>query len=141
MSFQNCRCRCTCTFAALIAALVLGVITAFLQITAIIAVGAVLLWAALGLAVVYLGILLLASGLRGRTPDTVCKCSAVNTLLAGILGTVLTAVILLTVDIAAASIPGAILAGALVFFFTLIISGTACYVRVLTDCNDTCTME
>lgn len=141
MSFQNCRCKCTCTFIALVVGLILGVITAFLQITAAIAVTPVFLIAAFGIAVGYLGILVIASALAVRSRETECRCSSLNTVLTGILGTILVAVVLLLTGIIATSVLSAILIGALVFFFTLIIAGSACLVRVLTGCESCCRTE
>ena len=63
-----------------------------------------------------------------------CLCSVVNTLLAGILGTVLFAVILLAVDVAATGVIGSILVGLLVFFFSLTLTSTACLVRQRFSC-------
>jgi len=137
MSGTNCNCsyRCRCTVAALIAAAVIGVITTFLQITAVITVTPVFLWVALGVAVVYLGVLVFTAALAGRAQATTCMCSALNALLIGILGTILLAVILLLVGIVATGIVSAILIGLLAFFVTLMLGSTACLVRSLTDCG------
>lgn len=129
-----CTCRCVCTVAALIASAILGVLAAFLQITAVITVTIPFLWVAFGIAVVYLGLLTAASIIARRTEPTRCRCSALNTLLIGILGTILLSAILLAVGITATSIITAILVGLLVFFLFLTFLGTACYVRSLTEC-------
>lgn len=135
--FQNncCACRCACTVWALIASAILGVLGAFLQITGVITVTTAFLWVAFGIAVVYLGILTAAAIIARRTEPTGCRCSSLNTLLLGILGTILLSVILLAVGITATSIITAILVGLLVFFLFLIFLGTACYVRSLTECS------
>lgn len=57
MPLCNCNCRCSCTGAAVIASAVVGVLAAFLQITGVITVTPAFLWVALGVAVVYLGVL------------------------------------------------------------------------------------
>ena len=141
MLFQNCKCRCSCTFAALIAALILGVITAFLQITAAITVTPVFLIVAFGITVGYLAVLLIAAALADRSRHTGCRCSSLNTMLAGILGVILVAVVLLLTGIVATSVLSAILIGALAFFFTLVIAGTACLIRNLAGCETNCTLE
>ena len=59
-NIPTCYCifRCTCTAAAVIASVILGVVTAFLQITGIITVTPVFLWVTLSIATGYWGILL-----------------------------------------------------------------------------------
>lgn len=81
------------------------------------------LWVALGIAVVYLAILL-------ATRASSCRYGngALTALLVGILGTALTAVILLAITFVATSIIGAILAGLLILFLSLIVTATACLV-------------
>lgn len=133
MNLANCQCKCSCTLATVIAAVIIGVIAAFLQITGVITVTAAFLWVVFGIAIVYLAVLAVTAGLRRRTDNDGC-CGPVNTLLVGILGTILFAVILLAVGIVATSVISAILVGLLLFFFTLTVGGTACYVRCLTDC-------
>ena len=135
MPLCNCNCRCSCTAAALIVSAILGVLAAFLQITGVITVTPVFLWVAFGIAVVYLGILVLAVALAGRTERSACRCSALNALLTGILGTILLALILLSVGIVATSVISAILVGLLLFFLSLALAGSACYVRVLAECE------
>ena len=135
MSLFNCKCRCRCTAAALLVSILIGVIAAFLLITGVITVTTVFLWAALGLAVVYLAVLVLSTALARRADSCVCTCETLNSVLAGILGTVLLSVILLAVGIVATSVVSAILVGLLLFFLSLTLSGTACYVRCLADCG------
>lgn len=135
MTLFNCGCRCNCSTASAAAGAVIGVLTAFLQITGVIAIAPVFLWVAFAAAAVYLGVLVLAAAAAGRLDRESCVCTSLNTLLAGILGTILLAVVLLVVDIAAASVLGAVLAGLLVFFAVLTFAGTACFVRYLLNCR------
>lgn len=135
MSIFGCRCRCSCLLAAVIASVILGVVTAFLQITGMITVTTAFLWVVFGIAVVYLGVLLVAVALTGGEEASECLCATLNALLAGILGTALFAVVLLAVGIVATSILSAVLVGALLFFFSLVLTGTACLVRSLTGCG------
>ena len=134
MSCFGCRPRCRCLLAAVIASIILGVVTAFLQITGTITVTTAFLWVVFGIAVVYLGVLLVAAALSGQEASE-CLCATLNALLAGVLGTALFAVVLLAVGIIATSILSAILVGTLVFFFSLTLSTTACLVRSLADCG------
>ena len=135
MSMNNCCTRCRCVVAALIAAAVIGVLTAFLQITAVVTVTPAFLWVALGIAVAYLAVLTVTAALRRRTESGACLCAGLNAALAGVLGTALLAVVLLAVGITATSVISAILVGLLLFFLTLTLAGTACLVRSLTDCD------
>ena len=134
MPLCNCNCRCGCTGAGLIASAILGVLTAFLQITGVITVTTAFLWVAFGIAVVYLGVLVLAaSGCCAE--GSPCRCAALSVLLAGILGTILLSLILLAVGIVATSVVSAILVGLLLFFLFLALISAACYVRNLAGCE------
>ena len=123
----NCENRFSCLTLGFIASLIIGVITAFLQITAVIAVTPAFLWVTLGIAVVYLAANLFAA--RGGC------CTAVSTVLAGILGTILFSLVLLAVTFAATSVIGAIFVGLLLFFFSLTITATACLVKCRANCD------
>jgi uncharacterized membrane protein YecN with MAPEG domain len=63
-------------------------------------------------------------------------CRIVNTVLVGILGTVLIAAVLLAVGIVATSVISAILVGILLFFFSLILTTLACYIRCVMNCGE-----
>lgn len=133
MAFCSCSCKRDCTLLAVIVSAVLGVVAAFLQISGVITVSPVFLWVALGIAVVYLGILV-ASTTR-RMEQRSCLCPALSAVLAGILGSVLFSLVLLAVGIVATSILSAVLVGLLVAFLALVITGSACLVRCLADCE------
>jgi len=128
MSFCNGTSRFNCTYAAVVASIAVGVITAFLTIMGVIALTPAFLWVTLGVAAVYLAVVLLATAISQRHTD---HCSALTALLLGILGTVLFSIILLAVSFAATSVIGAIFAGVLLFFLSLTFTATACYVRCL----------
>lgn len=123
----NCENRFSCLTLGFIASLVIGVVTAFLQITAVIAVTPAFLWVTLGVAVVYLAANLF-------TARDGC-CAAVSTVIAGILGTILFSVVLLGITFAATSVIGAIIVGLLLFFFSLTITATACLVKCKANCD------
>ena len=135
MSLFDCNCKCRCAAAAVIAGIIVGILAAFLQITGTITVTAVFLWVTFGIAVVYLAVLEVAAALARRGEACACRCTALNVVLAGILGTILLAVVLLAVGIVATSVVSAILVGLLLLFLTLVFAGTACIVRSLTDCE------
>lgn len=129
-----CNCRFNCTLLALILGVVAGVAAAFLLITGGLTLTPVFLAVAFAVAVVYLGVLV--ATVSARRGAVGCLCRTLQTVLAGILGTVATAVILLLTGITATSVMSAILVGLLAFFFVLMIAGAACYVRCLADCED-----
>ena len=135
MSLFGCNCKCSCTLAAVIVSAIVGVLTAFLQITGVITVTPVFLWVVFGIAVVYLGVLVVSTALARRAEETPCRCTTLTAVLAGILGSILLAVVLLAVGIVATSVLSAILVGILLFFFALTLTGTACLVRSLADCG------
>ena len=131
----NCTCRCRCALIAIVVSAILGVIGAFLQIAGVITVAPVFLWVALGVAVVYLVVLLIAAALAESSSAGRCICEGVNTLLVGILGAILFALVLLAVGIVATSVLSAILVGLLIFFLALTFTSTACLIRSLLDCE------
>lgn len=137
MSLFNCNCSCkaSCTGLAVIAAAIIGVLTAFLQISGVILLTTVFVAVAFAIAVVYLGVLTIAAALTRRA-DACSRecCQSLTGVLAGILGTILIAVVLLAVGIVATSVISAILAGLLLFFLTLTLVAAACYARCLSDC-------
>lgn len=119
--------RPSCVTLAVIASAILGVIAALLQITAVITVTPAFLWVALGIAIVYLAVLLSTRCCK-RSVSCQCDNGALTAVLSGILGTALISVVLLAVTFAATSIIGAVLVGLLILFLSLIVSATACLV-------------
>ncbi len=136
MNNRNCNGNVDCTFLSIAAGVIVGIVTAILQFTAIISVGAAFPWVALGVAIVYLIVVLAVSrGLRNLENEC-CICRVISVLTAGILGVVLTALILLAVTFAATSVLGAIFAGLLLGFFALIITSTVCLIKCVVTCSD-----
>ena len=135
MSFISCNFKCNCTATAVIGGVIIGVLTAFAQITGVITVTPVLLWVLFGIAIAYLAVLVAAVAVARRTEHRRCLCSPLGALLTGILGTVVLALVLLAIGIVATSLLSALLAGLLLFFFTLTLTAAACFVRCLADCE------
>lgn len=131
----NCNCTNNCTVFSVIAGVILGVVTTVLTITATITVTPAFLWVLFGIAVLYLLATLIASPYIRRSSGQQCLCDSIRTLLLGILGTVLTAVVLLGITFAATSITGAIITGLLIFFFSLIITASACLISCISGCR------
>ena len=131
----NCNCRNYCPILAVLAAIILGIVAAFLQITGAITVTPAFLWVVLGIAVVYLGVLIVSSTRCCADNHRSCLCDSLGALLAGILGSALFSVVLLAVGVVATSIVSAILVGLLVGFFFLTLTASACLVRCLLGCE------
>lgn len=131
----NCNCTNSCTVLAVIAGVILGVIATVLRITATITVTPAFLWVLFGIATLYLLATLIASPYIRRSTGQQCMCSSIRTLLLGILGTILTSVILLGITFVATSIPGAIITGLLLLFFSLIITSASCLIKCIVDCD------
>lgn len=128
MSMCSCKNPFSCTAAAVIASIVVGVVTAFLRITGVITLTPAFLWVTLGVALVYLAVTLISTAI---TENCDGRCSALPALLIGALGTVLLSLVLLAITFVATSFLGAFLSGLLLFFFFLTLSSTACFVKCL----------
>ena len=126
MAIFCCETKQSCVSLAVVVSAILGVIAAFLRITAVITVTPAFLWVTLGVAIGFLAILLAKAGC---CPACRCGGGALTALLAGILGTALTSVILLAITFVATSITGAVLVGLLILFLSLIVSSAACLVN------------
>ncbi len=130
----SCDCKSDCTTLGVLASVIVGIIAGILRFAAVITVTPAFLWVALGIAVVYLAILLFTSG-RRNMGDRQCRCKSLKALLVGILGTVLFSVLLLAVPFAATSVLGAIVTGLLLTFLSLIFTSTACQVKREAGCE------
>ncbi|MBR5235894.1 MAG: hypothetical protein IKW06_00750 [Clostridia bacterium] len=129
----NCNCQIGCTGKAVIASVIIGILAAFFRFTALVTITPAFLWVLFGIAIGFLGITLLSSSTCN--PDKKGCCTNLGTLLAGILGTVLTSVILLGITFAATSVTGAIITGLLLFFFSLLITSSTCLIRCRYNCD------
>lgn len=134
MNDSTCGCRWSCALLAVFASVVIGIVTMLLTITGTVAVAPAFLWVLFAIAVVYLAVIFAVLSVR-RTGCDRCICRVLPTLLTGILGTVLTSVVLLAISFAATSIIGAIFTGLLLLFFSLVITSTACLVRCVANCE------
>ena len=132
----ECKCGCKCTIASIIASVIVGIIAAFLQITGVITVTDAFLWVVLGIAVVYLAVLLLTFAVARKNDSCGCKCVSLSALLYGILGSALVSVILLAIGTVAGSVVSAILVALLLISLSLIITSSACLVKCLADCGE-----
>ena len=127
----NCNCRYNCIDLAIVASIIIGIIAAALSVTGVIALTPAFLWVVGGIAVVYLAVVLVIAAFRGF-----CGCRQIlSVLLVGIIGTILTSVILLGITFAATSVLGAIITGFLLFFFSLLIISSVCLIRCRYNCD------
>lgn len=133
MNLTNCGCTPSCIVKSVVAALIIGVLTAFLRFTATIAITPAFLWVVFGVAIGYLAITLLAPFEEDSLREDCCK--TLNTFLVGLLGTVVTSLVLLGISFAATSVIGAIITGVLLFFFSLAIISSACLIKCKYNCN------
>ena len=136
MSILNCDIRCNCSGFAIIASLIIGIITSFFRLTGTLIETTAFLWVILGIAVVYLALTLFAAILTGTTSDFRNLCSALTLLLIGLVGTIFVAIVMLAFEFAATSVIGAIALGLLILFFFLSIISAACLVRYITKANN-----
>lgn len=138
MTTLNCSCdrNIPCSVASYAAALIIGILTAFLRITGVLTIGIAFFWVALGIGVVYLPITLLVAAFLNRGNITHCTCRSLNRLLFAILGTILFSAILLGFTFVTTSIIGAIITGLFFLFLTLIFTLTACLARCIADCSE-----
>ncbi|MBQ2968475.1 MAG: hypothetical protein IJE10_10200 [Clostridia bacterium] len=136
MMHCGCGARVSCGAIAFVASLILGIVAAFLRLSGALVIGTAFFWVALGVAVVYLGILLLTSAfLQGAGPRGCSVCGTIPLVLAGILGTALTSALLLAFTFVATSVLGAVLTGAFIFFIALILTAVACLIQCIAGCN------
>lgn len=135
MSIFGCNCRNRCVLLSVVVSAILGIVAAFLQITGAITVTPVFLIVGFGIAVAALGVLAVTTALVRRYAGA-CLCTALQAVLAGILGTVLLSVVLLARGIVATSVFSAILVGLTAGFFALTVTAGACFVRCLADCEE-----
>ena len=135
MTLFHCNCRYRCALVAVGASVLAGVIAAFLHFAGVFTVTPAFLWVAFGIAIVYLGVLVVSTALARRTDTGTCVCPTLNTLLVGILGTILFSLVLLAVGVVATSVLSAILVGLLLAFFALTVTASVCLVRSFADCS------
>lgn len=132
--FCNCDCRYNCNGLALVASLIIGIIGAVLSFTGVITIAAVFYSAVFVVAAVYLAVLVIGFFVNRNQPKP-CVCRSLSLVLGGVLGSILTSLILLAAGFAVTSVLGTIIIGAALFFVSLLFTSTACLVRCLAGCD------
>ena len=135
MTNCNYNCRFDCSAVAVVAALIIGTLTAILRFAAVITVAPAFFWVTFGIAVVYLAITLGTSIFSRSVGGSRCLCINNPLFTVGVLGTILTSLILLGVEFAATSVAGAVITGVLLAFFTLLIASAVCIIKC-SVCNE-----
>ena len=131
-----CECKNVCTGLAIAASIIIGVIALILGITGTLTLTTPFLLVAVGVAIVYLAVLLVTSSVLRCEYLRRCICMILPVVLVAILGTIVLSAVLLVFTFAATSILGAIITGALIGFFALIITATACLVNCIAGCSE-----
>ena len=129
MAMFDCDNRRDCSFIAIIVSAIVGVITAFLEITGTTAFEGLIFGLVFGIAVVYLAVALVSVALSERRFACRGIRSVLNALLIGALGSILLSAIIFAAAIDGATLLGAILTGVMVFCFVLMLTSTACLAK------------
>ena len=116
-----------CLIIAIAASVLFGIVTAILTATEIIILTPAFLWVVFGIAVGYLAIAFIVTSLR-RFDTPYSARSLIVAFIAGVLGTILLSLVLLAVALVQTSAIFAVLAGLLLFSFSLFITAIACIV-------------
>ena len=135
MNICCCKTKCDCTFIAVIAAVVAGIIAAFLNFSATIAIPQYVLWIFFGVALIFLAATLLTAPLACRRETDICLCSSLTAFFTGVFGTVLAALVLILADLAATGLLASLITGLLAAAFVLTITSAACIVKNIFGCD------
>ncbi|MBR6808364.1 MAG: hypothetical protein IKM46_08290 [Clostridia bacterium] len=136
MTNNCCTCKPKCTILGITASVIIGIVASLLTVTGNLTLPLPFVWTLFGVAIGFLGVTLLSVSLVRNSYVRECICSTLPALFTGIFGTILTAAVLITIDIAAASVLGAIVTGLLLLFFTLTLTTGACLAKCIAGCGD-----
>lgn len=135
MRNSNCNSRVDCAFLSIAAAVIVGLVAAIAQFTAIVTFTTVFYIVAFGVAVLFLAILLALVPTLYKVSCQSCCISNIKLTTLGILGTIVTSIILIAVGFAATSVLGAIFVGLLAAFFTLMVTSIVCTINCAGECK------
>ncbi len=125
--------RCACTLYSILSSVIFGIVAVILHLCGLVAFQPAFLWVLLVVSLTYLAVLIAALTYGNHLRE--CKCTILNTLLAGILGTILSSALLLGLGCIKWTVLSAILGGLLIAFFSLTVTNTACFVKCLALCE------
>ena len=126
---------CACTLYSILSSVIFGIVAVILRLCGLVAFQPAFLWVLLIVSLVYLAVLIAAPAYGNHLRECKCKCTILNTLLAGILGTVVFSGLLLGLGCIKWTVLSAVLGGLLIAFFSLTITNTACFVKCLAFCE------
>lgn len=132
----NCGCNLSCKAIGILLSIVFGVLAGILFFFKALPCVTVSIWVALAIAVIVLIATIFAVFRSNSISDKVCLCRNISTLLVGVIGTIITAVVALALWLLPCSIFIATLIGLIAFFFVLTLSAVVCILLCLLDCND-----
>ena len=135
MNICCCKTKCDCTLIAVIASVITGIIAAFLNFSAVIAVPQFVLWILFGVALGLLALALVAAPFTCRCENKECFCASVTSFLVGVFGTVAASLVLVLVDLTAGGLLASVITGLLFGLFALTITSAGCLVRNLLGCE------
>ncbi len=135
MRNRDCNTRVDCAFLAIAAAVIVGIVAAIAQFTAIVTFATVFYIVAFGIAVLFLAVLLALVPVLYRVSCQNCCNSNIKLTTFGILGTIVTSIVLLAVGFAATSGLGAIFVGLLAGFFALTVTSIVCTINCSSECK------
>ena len=136
MSLFCCEGKKNCTCISIIISAIVGIVASFLQIGGLFIFIPLIAVVFLAVAILFLLATLIAAGLGRITAQYSCVCSALNALLTGIIGTVITSIIVLAFGIIAIGVISSIFTGLLVFFTALMILSTVCLIKAFANCTN-----
>lgn len=136
MSNCSCYCKTSCAGLSIVASIIIGIIAGMLRFMSVINVTSAFLWVLFGIAIFYLAISFLSSNFVCCSTTNRCLCLTLPVYFVGVLGTIITSMILLGISFTATSFIGAALFGLLLGFFTLMITSAVCLIKCKTTCSD-----
>lgn len=131
----NSKRRSACTLCSVLSSVIFGVVAAILRFRGLIAFTPAFFWVLLGASLMILAVLIAVAACGKHCRACKWKGRILNTLLAGILGTVLFSVLLLGIGYIKSTGLSAVLGGVLIAFFSLTVINTACLVKYLSLCK------
>lgn len=130
---MGCNCDNGCLLATVIS-IFLGAIIGVLFYFGFISAFVVGTWVAFGIAVLALVGLVVIGNNRDKN-NNICICAYGRCLLAGIIGTIVSAIVALAIELTTASVVSAIVAAVLGLFFSLLIITIVLFIKCLIETN------
>ena len=129
---SNNECTPCCGTISIIASIIIGILTLIFSAIGTIFITKTFSWVLFTIAIVYLAVLFITSHMTRKTG---CICFNSGKLLTGILGTILFSAIIMVLNFVEFTYMGALIPSLAIFFFSLMITQTACIVKC-TACKD-----